>query len=65
MKTPEQQARFGGTAGQMFDPCYHQPCDRLEAVDRTALDTNARALAWVLGELALKDGAVRGIRAAG
>lgn len=65
VKTPEQQARFGGTAGQMFDPCYHQPCDRLEAVDRTALDTNARALAWVLGELALKDGAVRGIRAAG
>ncbi|MFI7241320.1 M28 family peptidase [Streptomyces qinglanensis] len=65
VKTPEQQARFGGTAGRMFDPCYHQPCDRLEAIDRTALDTNARALAWVLGELALKDGAVRGIRAAG
>ncbi|MFE9388445.1 M28 family peptidase [Streptomyces sp. NPDC006784] len=65
VKTPEQQARFGGTAGQMFDPCYHQPCDRLEAIDRTALDTNAHALAWVLGELALKDGAVRGIRAAG
>ncbi|MFE9336769.1 M28 family peptidase [Streptomyces sp. NPDC007063] len=65
VKTPEQQALFGGTAGQMFDPCYHQPCDRLEAIDRTALDTNARALAWVLGELALKDGAVRGIRAAG
>jgi Zn-dependent M28 family amino/carboxypeptidase len=29
IKTQEQQARYGGTAGVAFDPCYHQVCDNL------------------------------------
>jgi Zn-dependent M28 family amino/carboxypeptidase len=27
IKTPEEQALFGGTAGQLLDPGYHQACD--------------------------------------
>ena len=26
-KTPEQAAIYGGTAGEPYDPCYHQACD--------------------------------------
>ncbi|ARF53563.1 M28 family peptidase [Streptomyces gilvosporeus] len=59
VKTPAQQARYGGEAGQMFDHCYHQACDGLGNINRKALDDNAPALAWVLGRLATYDGDVR------
>lgn len=59
VKTPEQQRLYGGTAGQMFDPCYHQPCDRIGNVNRRALDENVPAFAWVLAKLAADDTAVR------
>ncbi|BCB75148.1 M28 family metallopeptidase [Phytohabitans flavus] len=52
IKTPAQQALFGGRAGQLFDHCYHQPCDATATINRQALDANAPALAWVLGRLA-------------
>ncbi|MFI0795831.1 M28 family peptidase [Micromonospora rubida] len=61
VKTPAQQARFGGQAGQMFDHCYHQRCDRLDTLNRQALDANVPAVAWVLGRLADD---VRDVRAA-
>lgn len=61
VKTPAQQALFGGEAGQLFDHCYHQTCDTVAGVNRAALDTNAPALAWVLGWLA---GDVSEVRAA-
>lgn len=28
IKTPEQAAEYGGTAGVAYDPCYHQPATR-------------------------------------
>ncbi|WP_229402213.1 M28 family peptidase [Micromonospora okii] len=59
VKTPQQQARFGGQAGQMFDHCYHQTCDRIETINRAALDANVPAVAWVLGRLAVDVSAVR------
>lgn len=62
VKTPEQQARYGGHSGQMFDPCYHQTCDRLDRIDRRVLGQNAPALAWVVGHLATDDSAVRSVR---
>ncbi|WP_344751133.1 M28 family peptidase, partial [Micromonospora olivasterospora] len=63
VKTPAQQARFGGQAGQMFDHCYHQPCDRLGSLNRQALDTDVPAVAWVLGRLAENVTDVRGAAA--
>lgn len=59
VKTPEQQRLYGGTAGQMFDPCYHQPCDRLGDINQAALDANVPAFAWVVAKLAADDTAVR------
>ena len=29
IKTAEEAATWGGTAGQPYDPCYHQACDTL------------------------------------
>jgi Zn-dependent M28 family amino/carboxypeptidase len=31
-KTPEQEAIYGGAAGEQFDPCYHDYCDRLSTI---------------------------------
>ena len=45
MKTPEQQAIWGGVAGDSFDPCYHQACDTIDNVNVEALDVNIDAIA--------------------
>ncbi|MEV7229816.1 M28 family peptidase [Polymorphospora sp. NPDC051019] len=51
-KTAEQAARYGGTAGEMFDRCYHQPCDDLSNLNLAEFDRNCRAVAWVVGRFA-------------
>jgi Zn-dependent M28 family amino/carboxypeptidase len=53
VKTPEQAQRWGGTAGQPYDRCYHQACDRLDGIDRTALDRNTDAVAGTIARFAL------------
>jgi Zn-dependent M28 family amino/carboxypeptidase len=53
VKTPEQAAQWGGEAGKPYDSCYHQACDTLANVDRTALDRNVDALAGTVGRFAL------------
>jgi Zn-dependent M28 family amino/carboxypeptidase len=52
-KTAEQAQKWGGTAGQPDDPCYHQACDRVDNIDRTALDRNVDAFAGTIGRFAL------------
>jgi Zn-dependent M28 family amino/carboxypeptidase len=52
-KSPEEAERWGGTAGEAYDRCYHQVCDRLETIDRTALDRNTDAFAAALARFAL------------
>ena len=37
IKTPEQAAIYGGTAGVAYDPCYHQACDTIANVSDQAL----------------------------
>ena len=46
VKTPEQQAIWGGTAGEQFDPCYHEACDTLDNVDLHALEVNSDLIAF-------------------
>jgi Zn-dependent M28 family amino/carboxypeptidase len=53
IKSPEEAQRWGGTAGEAYDRCYHQACDRLETVDHTALDRNTDAFAAALARFAL------------
>jgi hypothetical protein len=44
---------WGGTAGEAYDRCYHQACDRLDTIDRTALDRNTDAIASAIARFAL------------
>jgi Zn-dependent M28 family amino/carboxypeptidase len=53
IKSPEEAQRWGGTAGEAYDRCYHQACDRLDTIDRTALDRNTDAFAATLARFAL------------
>lgn len=61
VKTEAQANKWGGIAGQAFDPCYHQACDNLGNVDRTALDNNSDALAFVLGSYAISTEDINGV----
>jgi Zn-dependent M28 family amino/carboxypeptidase len=47
-KTAAQVAKWGGTAGIAYDPCYHSECDTIDNVDPTALRINADAIAYVV-----------------
>ncbi|MGF1663503.1 MAG: M28 family peptidase [Kineosporiaceae bacterium] len=61
IKTDEQAALWGGTAGEPYDPCYHTPCDDLGNVDTTALARNSDAVAWATGVYARSTTAVNGV----
>jgi Zn-dependent M28 family amino/carboxypeptidase len=37
VKSADEQARFGGVAGEPFDRCYHQACDTLSNVNYVGL----------------------------
>ena len=48
IKTAAQVAKWGGTAGIQYDPCYHLACDTIANINNTALETNADAMAYVI-----------------
>jgi len=48
IKTPEQQAIWGGIAGEQFDQCYHEACDTFENVDLHALEVNSDQIAFAM-----------------
>ncbi|MFF7310371.1 M28 family peptidase [Streptomyces sp. NPDC008137] len=50
-KTAAQAAKWGGTAGQAFDRCYHSSCDTTANINDTALDRNSDAVAYAVWEL--------------
>jgi aminopeptidase S len=52
-KTTKQAERWGGRADEVFDPCYHRACDRLDNVDSTALDRYTDALAGTVGHFTM------------
>jgi Zn-dependent M28 family amino/carboxypeptidase len=45
VKTPEQAAIYGGTAGEWYDPCYHQACDDMTNLSTAALNEMSDAAA--------------------
>ena len=61
VKTAEQAAKWGGTAGIAYDPCYHAACDNLGNVDRKAFDRNIDAVAYSVGKYALSTADVNGV----
>jgi hypothetical protein len=46
IKTEEQEAIWGGTAGEQFDQCYHLACDTFDNVDLHALEVNSDLVAF-------------------
>jgi aminopeptidase S len=51
-KTARQAKVWGGQAGEVYDPCYHQACDTIDNVNRDMLDHYLRAIAGTLAHFA-------------
>ncbi|MDH2428300.1 M28 family peptidase [Sphaerisporangium sp. TRM90804] len=47
-KTSAQAAKWGGTAGRAYDPCYHRACDTTSNIGDTVLDRSGDALAYAI-----------------
>ena len=47
-KTRRQADRYGGEAGEDYDPCYHSACDDLDNVDLQVLEEMSDATAAVV-----------------
>ncbi|MGI5160744.1 M28 family peptidase [Microbispora sp. CA-102843] len=57
IKSAAQAQKWGGTAGQAFDRCYHSACDTYPSnINTTVLDRNADGIAYVLWKLAVGQG---------
>ena len=61
IKTPEQAAIWGGTAGDQYDPCYHLACDTIDNVGRAPLEVNVDAVAYAIFNLAGSTETVNGV----
>ena len=60
IKTPAQVAVYGGTAGQQYDPCYHQACDTFANFSGPVLDLNSDAIAFATLTYAMDVSSVTG-----
>ncbi|HXV98941.1 MAG TPA: M28 family metallopeptidase, partial [Anaerolineae bacterium] len=54
IKSPEQAAIYGGTAGVAFDPCYHQACDTFDNNSNEVLDQFSDAAAHSVLKFAIE-----------
>ncbi|WP_314502973.1 M28 family metallopeptidase [uncultured Microbacterium sp.] len=61
IKSEEQAAIWGGTAGEAFDPCYHAACDTIENIDLHALEVNSDAIATAVLAYAYSTELVNGV----
>ena len=61
IKTPEQEAIWAGTAGEQFDPCYHEACDTFGNVDLHALEVNSDLIAFAQLTFAYSTESVNGV----
>jgi Zn-dependent M28 family amino/carboxypeptidase len=65
IKTADEAATWGGTAGQQYDPCYHLSCDTYANNNDTALDVNSDAIAYAVLQFAMNTEIVNGQRGKG
>ncbi|MGC4806874.1 M28 family metallopeptidase [Micromonospora sp. DT233] len=52
-KTSAQAAKWGGTAGASYDPCYHRSCDTTSNVNATGLNRSADGIAYAIWNVAV------------
>ncbi|MGD2049345.1 MAG: M28 family metallopeptidase [Chloroflexota bacterium] len=65
IKTPEEVALWGGTAGDQYDPCYHLACDTYDNISLHALDVNSDAVAFATLQYAMNTFSINGERGKG
>ncbi len=52
VKTDAEAQLYGGTAGEAFDPCYHQACDDIDNISRRGLNQMSDAVAHAVNHYA-------------
>ena len=65
VKTPEEAALWGGTAGDQYDPCYHLACDTFDNINLEAFDVNSDAVAAATLQYAMNTEDINGVRGKG
>lgn len=60
IKSEEQAAIYGGTAGAPYDPCYHAACDDITNIDAVVLEQMADAIAHATLTFAMTTSAIPG-----
>jgi Zn-dependent M28 family amino/carboxypeptidase len=65
IKTDEQAAVYGGTAGEQYDPCYHLACDTFDNISLEVLDLNADAVAATTLQYAMNTEGINGQKGKG
>ena len=65
IKTAEEAAIWGGTAGMAYDPCYHQACDTYANNNDFALEQNSDAVAYAVLNYAMNTSLINGEKAKG
>ena len=65
IKTAQEAAIWGGTAGQQYDPCYHQACDTYANNNDVALDNNSDAIAYSVISYAMSTELINGTKSKG
>jgi Zn-dependent M28 family amino/carboxypeptidase len=65
IKTADEAATWGGTAGDQYDPCYHLACDTFDNVNLHALDVNSDAIAHSTLQYAMNTEEITGDRGKG
>ncbi|HEX2029728.1 MAG TPA: M28 family metallopeptidase [Nitriliruptorales bacterium] len=61
IKTAEQQAIYGGTVGEQYDPCYHLACDTFDNISLEVFDLNIDAVAAAVLTYASSTESINGV----
>jgi aminopeptidase Y len=61
IKTFDEAAVWGGTAGVQYDPCYHLGCDTYDNINAAAYDVNVDAVAYAALTYAYSTESVNGV----
>jgi Zn-dependent M28 family amino/carboxypeptidase len=61
IKTAQQQAIWGGTIDEQFDPCYHLTCDNIDNIDPHALEVNSDLIAFAMLTFSYSTQSVNGV----
>ncbi|MCB5165840.1 M20/M25/M40 family metallo-hydrolase [Streptomyces bambusae] len=55
VKSAAEAAKWGGTAGRAYDPCYHSACDTTSNINATALNRSADGIAYTIWKTSVGD----------